>query len=249
MMNNVTADISTTISFFRRYFLGESLKNILIRLTVILSSIIIVWCGIVLALIIHMKCQRSKQMQKTSNTHHHHLYDSTLSLTKKRVKNQSKRNRRFNSSSSSLSSTRCYSIRHILSRLKRHCFFWPSSSRVNENSRDRSLSLTQRKTQSEPQPAISLLKTNKVQLVVEAMSRRPLTPASNRLNIGKKISLYREADSSSGDELRNLYSIENERKSPIEIDQRIFNTIGYNQLVSWIEENDFLIISFSFFFL
>jgi hypothetical protein len=92
-MNNVTTDISPTISFFRRYLLGDTYKNSLIRLTVILSAIVIVWSGIMLALIIHMKCQRTKQMLKTSNTHHH-LYDSNSSLTKRRY--PSKRNRRFN---------------------------------------------------------------------------------------------------------------------------------------------------------
>ena len=97
-MNNVTKDISPPINIFRRYLLGDSLKNSLIRLTVILSAIIIVWSGIVIALIIHMKCQRTKQILKTANTHHH-LYDSNSSLTRKRS-NCSKRNRCFNSSSS-----------------------------------------------------------------------------------------------------------------------------------------------------
>jgi hypothetical protein len=216
MMNNVTNDLSSTNNLFRRYLLGESMKNVFIRLTVILSSIIIVWCGIMFALIIHMKCQRAKQMLKTSNTHHH-LYDSNTSLTKKRS-NCPSRNRRFNSSSSSLSSTRCYSIGRILSQLKPHCFVWPSSI-VNENSINRSASLTKQKQQSETLPRNSYSTPNKVHLVVESMTRRSITANHNTVNIGKKISLYREIDNSSGDELKNLYSIKNELKPEIEIDQ------------------------------
>ncbi len=215
-MNNVTNEISLTNNLFRRYLLGESMKNIFIRLTVILSSIIIVWCGIMFALIIHMKCQRSKQMLKTSNTHHH-LYDSNTSLTKKRS-NCSKRNRRFNSSSSSLSSTRCYSIGRILSQLKPHCFVWPSSP-INENSINRSESLIKLKQKSESLPKTSYPTPNKVQLVVESMTRRSISGNHNTINIGKKISLYRETDNTSGDELKNLYSITNELKPQIEITQ------------------------------
>ncbi len=224
-MKNITNDISPTSSLFRRYLLGESAKNICIRLTVILSSIIIVWCGIICALIIHMKCQRAKQILKTSNTHHH-LYDSNTSLTKKRS-NYSKRNRRFNSSSSSLSSsTDCYSIRHILSQLKPHCIFWPRST-GNENSIDRSLSPTKRKQQIECLPKTSRSTPTKVQLLVESMA------SHNKFKIGKKNSLYRETDSSSGDELKNLYPIENNSKSQIEITQNTSNII---QLVYFISK-------------
>jgi hypothetical protein len=193
-MNNGTTDISPAINIFRRYLLGDTLKNSLIRLTVILSAIIIVWSGIVIALIIHMKCQRKKQMLKTSNTHHH-LYDSNSSLTRKRS-NSSKRNRRFNSSSSSLSSSCCYSIRRVFSQLKQHCIFWP-------------LSTSHRPTSAKKPKEVSSITPNRVQLVVETMGNQPSKPIHRPINIGKKISLYRETDSSSGDELRNFTPIEN----------------------------------------
>lgn len=214
MMNNATNEISQTNNLFRRYLLGESIKNIFIRLTVILSAITLVWCGIMFALIIHMKCQRTKQMLKTSNTHHH-LYDSSTSLTKKRS-NCSKRNRRFHSSSSSLSSTRCYSIRHILSQLKSHCIFWPRST-VNDNSINRSLSLNKRKKQMENQSKNSYSTPNKVQLVVESMTKQSLTANHNTINIGKKISLYHQTTNSSEDKLKNLYLNDNKSKTQTEI--------------------------------
>lgn len=214
-MNNVTYDISSTNNLFRHYLLGESVKNIFIRLTVILSAITLAWCGIMLALIIHTKCQRTKQMLKTSNTHHH-LYDSNSSLNKKR----SNRNRRFNSSSSSLSSTRCYSIRHILSELKQRCSFWPSST-INENPvcRTSSSLVKPKQQQIESSPRNIYSTPTKVQLVVESMTSRS---NQNSIKIGKRISLYREVDSSSGDQLKNLHSIENNLKSQTELNQ---NTI------------------------
>jgi hypothetical protein len=222
MMNNVTNEISLTNNFFRRYFLGESIRNIFIRLTVILSAIIIVWSGIMFALIIHMKCQRTKRMLKTTNTHHH-LYDSNTSLNKKRT-NCSKRTRRFNSSSSSLTSTRCYSIRHVLSQLKQRCVFWPSTT-IHENSIVRSSSFIKRKQPIETLPKTPPSTPNKVQLVVQSMARRSFISNPNKVRIGKKISLYHEADSSSGDELKNLHSIQDDLKSPIEINPNTSNTI------------------------
>jgi hypothetical protein len=201
MMNNVSYEISSTDNFFRHYLLGESIKNIFIRLTVILSSIILVWCGIMFALIIHTKCQRNKQMLKKSNTHHL-LYDSNSSLNKK-TPNRSKRIRRNHSSSSLSSSTRCYSIRHILSELKRRCGFWPSST-INENYRT-SLSIIKPKQQMENFSSTP----TKVQLVVESMTRHSIRSNHNSINIGKRISLYREADNSSGDQLKTRHSNEN----------------------------------------
>lgn len=208
MMNNLTNENSSTNNLFRQYLLGESIKNIFIRLTVILSAIIFVWCGIMCALIIHMKCQRTKQMLKTSSTHHH-LYDSNSSLTRKRS-NCSKRNRRFHSSSSSLSSTRCYSIRQILSQLKSHCSFWPSSN-LNENP------ITKQKKQVEYRQNHSHSRPNQVQLVVESMTRRSLIHNQNRIDSEKKNSLYLPINNSSGDELINLNSVDNKSKSQIEI--------------------------------
>ena len=205
---NGTANLSMTGSFFRRYLLGESLNNILLRLTMILSAIILVWSGIMLALIIHTKCERRKQLRRTSNSHHH-LYDSSTSLTR------SQRNRRFQSSTSSLTSARCYSIRRLFSQLKAHCFFWPSSTaRRTENSTEQLAALDRRQRRDETLlPSSSRSTSNKVQLVVEAMTRRPL-PSKHRLfYLRKKGSFYRETDSSSGDESRTLYS--DERDQPL----------------------------------
>ncbi len=216
-MNNVSYENSSTDNFFRHYLLGESVKNIFIRLTVILSAIILVWCGIMFALIIHTKCQRNKQMLKTSNTHHH-LYDSNSSLNKKRP-NRVKRVRRCHSSTSSLSSTRCYSIRHILSELKRRCGFWPSSP-INENSTFRTSStIIVPKQLSESYSKSASLTPTKAQLVVEAMTRRSVYTSRNSKSLGKRLSLYRDADSSSGDHLKSLHSVDNNLKSSIELNQ------------------------------
>ncbi|CAF3454885.1 unnamed protein product [Rotaria sp. Silwood1] len=221
-MNNVTTDISLTTSIFRRYLLGESLKSILIRLTVILSAIIVVWSGIMVALIIHMKCQRSKQMIKTSIPHHH-LYDSSSSLARKQS-NRSKRNRRFNSSTIC-----CYSICHFLSQLKQHCIFCPSKSLSstidNENLKNRLSPKTKRKLRKESISVNSCSNSNNVQIMVEAMTKRSLNRNYNLVNIGKKISLYRETDSSSGDELKNFSTFDNDRKPSMEINPNTSNIV------------------------
>ncbi|CAF2845621.1 unnamed protein product [Rotaria sp. Silwood2] len=234
-MNNVTTEISPATSIFRRYLLGESFKSILIRLTVILSAIIVVWSGIMIALIIHMKCQRSKQMIKTSIPHHH-LHDSSSSLTRKQS-NRSKRNRRFDSSSSS--STCCFSICHFLSQLRQHCIFCPShlsSSPIeNENSKNRSSPKTKRKQRKESVSVNSCSNSNNVQIVIEAMNKQSLSRNYNVVNIGKKISLYRETDSSSGDELKSFYTFDKDQKPSIEINSNTSNIIqlrepkDYNQ--------------------
>ena len=215
----MTNEISLTNSLFRRYLLGESIRNIFIRLTVILSAIILVWCGIMFALVIHTKCRRTKQMLKTSNTHHHHLYDSTLSLNRNRS-NRWKRNRRFNSSTSTLSSTSCCSIRHILSQLKQRCGFWPSST-VNENSFQQIPSLTKSGQQVETVARSFYSTPSKVQIVVEMMTKRSVNLNHNLINIGKRISLYREGESSSGEQFKNLHLIDPNREHSPNIDNTI----------------------------
>ena len=216
MMNNLTNEISSKDSFFRRYLLGESIKNIFIRLTVILSAIILVWCGIMCALIIHTKCQRKKQMLKTSNTHHH-LYDSTSSLNKKR----SKRNRRVNPSALSTSGN---SIRRILSELKQRCGF-QSSPIANENSVHRTSSVPKLKRQSDTLPNCNST-PNKIQLVVESMSSRSII---SHHSVGKRISLYQEGESLSGDQLKSLHSITDHSSPRIQVNPNTSNSI---QLVS-----------------
>ena len=163
------------------------------------------------ALVIHTKCRRTKQMLKTSNTHHH-LYGSTLSLNRNRS-NRWKRNRRFNSSTSTLSSTSCCSIRHILSQLKQRCGFWPSLTKPGQQ-----VETVARSFYSTP---------SKVQIVVEMMTKRSVNLNHNLINIGKRISLYREGESSSGEQFKNLHLIDPNREHSPNID----NTI---QIV-WIE--------------
>lgn len=206
MMMNITTDISSTNSLFRRYLLGESIKNIFIRLTVILSAIILVWCGIMCALIIHTKCQRTKQLSKNANTHHH-LYDSTTSLTKTRS-NRCKRNRRLNSSSCYCCC--CCSIRDLFSQLKQRCGFWPSSSSsiANDISIQQIASITKTK-----QPVETIAKTihstpSRVQIVVETIAEPSMNINQNLPTIGKRISLYRGGGraSSTGDQLHNFHS-------------------------------------------
>ncbi|CAF3450987.1 unnamed protein product [Rotaria socialis] len=228
MMNNGTAEPFLTTSIFRRYLLGESFESVLIRLTIILSAIVVVWTGIMLALIIHTKCQRSKQILKTS-VPHHHLCDSNSSLTRKRP-NRSKQNRRYDSSSSTCCNTVCY----FLSELMQRCIFCPSSSSssssvVNENSKIESSLIKQEKKQGEFMPMNSQANSSKVQLVVEAMTRRSFSRNKNVFNIGKKISSYRETESSSGDELKSFYLCDNDQKSPIEMHANTSNVVHLMQ--------------------
>lgn len=213
MMNNISLEISSTNNFFRRYLLGESIRNIFIRLTVILSAIILVWCGIMCALIIHTKWQRNKQMSKNANTHHH-LYDSTLSLTKKRP-NRCKRNRRVYSSNSSLSSSYCCcSISELLLRLKQRCGFWPAPSMAQENSVQQIASITKSKQHLDTKAKSLHSTSSKVQIVVEKVAESPMNSHRNSTNIGKRISLYRGGGGScSGEQLRNLHLPERQSSS------------------------------------
>ena len=131
-MNNRTTDMPMTSSFFRRYLLGESFRNILIRLTVIASAIILVWCGIMLALIVHMKCQRTKQMQKTSNNQQ--LYGNRTSLDKTQS-NRSECQAHYQSPASP-PPQRCCSIVRFLLQLKRCCIFL-AIGRAHQSHHDR----------------------------------------------------------------------------------------------------------------
>ncbi|CAF3917491.1 unnamed protein product [Rotaria magnacalcarata] len=226
MMNNGTAELFLTTSFFRRYLLGESFESVLIRLAIILSAIVVVWSGIMLALIIHTKCQRSKQMLKAS-VPHHHLCDSNSSLTKRRS-NRSKQNRRYDSSSSTCCCTICY----FLSELMQRCIFCPSSSSssvVNENSKIESSVIKQEKHQRESMPMNSHVNSSKVQLVVEAMTRRSFSRNKSVFKIGKKMSSYRETESSSGDELKSFYLCDNDQKSPMEMHANTSNVVHLMQ--------------------
>lgn len=78
-------------NFFHRYLLGESLKHIFIRLLFILLIIIIIWCFIIIILFIYIKYRKRKQIENI-------LFDNTLN-------SNFKRNTRFNSSSTSISTT------------------------------------------------------------------------------------------------------------------------------------------------
>ena len=49
-------------SFFKEYFLGESIKHILFRLTFILSIIILFWFGMICTCMIRNRSQKKKQM-------------------------------------------------------------------------------------------------------------------------------------------------------------------------------------------
>lgn len=207
-MNNETQNNSMKISGLTHYLLGESIKNIFIRLTVILAAIILVWSGIMLALIIHTKYQRMKQMQKLSNSHHHHfLYDSTSSLNKARP---TQRNRRFDTSTSSLTSGPCLCFRQVFTQLKEHCFFWPSSREAyNEDIINQSRPDLRSKLRQEPIASTSSLpSSNKIQFVVEAMTRRPVTSNHQRMTQGRRTLIHREMDSSSGDEARHVELLE-----------------------------------------
>lgn len=228
-MNNVTIEDSATTSFFRQYLLGESLKNILIRLTIILSAIIVVWSGIMLALIIHTKCQRSKQMLKKTSIPHHHLYDSNTSLTRKRSSHP-KRIRHFNSSLC------CSSIVDFLSQFKRRCLLCPSlpssTSIDNENSKMHSSPIVARKPRIESTTKNSCSTASKIHLVVEAMTRRSPSCNYNAVKVRKKSSIFRETESSSGDELKTFYPFEHDQTFPISTSSNASNNFQVLLLVS-----------------
>lgn len=186
-MNNATGDVPPTMNFFRRHFLGTSFQHILLRLSLILSSIIVVWCGIMLGLIIHTKCQRMKQIQKGSTTHHHHLTESTSSLTRNRP-NKTPRN------PSTLNPCR------ILSRLFSRLF---SSSRVESIERNGISTGKQNKIEL---IAInnSRSTSNKIQHVVRAIKRRSTRFNQQNSRNDRKLNQFGETDSSSGEESKTI---------------------------------------------
>jgi hypothetical protein len=148
-MKNITAVVHMTNSFFREYLLGESLKNILIRLTFILSGTIIVWFCMVLIITLCMGYQRRKQMQHSLNSHHH-LYDSMLNLTTNQC-NDLHQSYRYSSLSPTIPSLRSDSV------AKQKYLFGTKSIQ-----------------QRYPEENKLLINPNKTQAAVEAMSRPPL---------------------------------------------------------------------------
>jgi hypothetical protein len=78
MMNNITRRNHVKLPFFRRYLLGESLENILIRLIIILSASIIIWCCMMLIQFLRIRYQRRKQMEKILNLEENCRYNSSL---------------------------------------------------------------------------------------------------------------------------------------------------------------------------
>ena len=223
MMNNETKNDSMNIGTFSQYLLGESVKNILIRLSVILSSIILVWSGIMLALIIHTKYQRMKQMQKLTNSHHHHhhhLHDSTSSLNKTR----SHRNHPVDATNSS----RCFALRRLLSQLKDRCFFWPSArQRTDENYAIR---------RSKPRQGTIPHSSTKVQFVVEAMSRKPFTVVHRPIKQSEKVFVRSEIEISNVEETKTVEKVEKAIEmtnvavtSPIDSTKRLYELHQLNK--------------------
>ena len=230
-MKNITKEVSPTTSFFHRHLLGESIKGVLIRLTVILSAIIVVWCGLTVALFLYTKYQRSKPNLKTSITQHH-LYDSNTSLTRKRS-NRFKHNHRFSSSLS----TFCNSVHFFLSQLKRHCVLCPSSlpsSTGNEDAESQSSSLKNRNQCMRPVPsASSHSNSNQTRLAIEAMTKRSLSCNYKAIDIEKKLSSYRGTSSSNGNKSKNFCSYDHGQLSDLEVNPKTSNTV---QLVFLIGE-------------
>ncbi|CAF1544773.1 unnamed protein product [Adineta ricciae] len=202
-MNNVTIELPESVNIFHRYLLGESLKNSLIRLTVILSVIILVWLGMLLALIIHLKCQRSRQRLKSSTSHH--LHESDKEPVRK-CSEQFGRSRRFDSSVSSISSIRCHSLRRNCFRLKRFCFFWSSSTNDNEQPDKRSSISGNQRDAIRVNPIVTPIR---LQVTLANTVKRPSA------NVGLKLSSYHDISSSSGEELKNLCAIEDEHDKQI----------------------------------
>ena len=223
-MNDETREISMTIGFFRRYLLGTAIHNILIRFTLILSVILIIWCGIMVALIIHTKCQRAKQTQKGTNNHrlhhHHHLHDSTSSLTKSRPSNTTQK-MKSEESNSSLRSSGCYSFCRFFSLLKRRCLCCLCSS-----SNRRQNSVERQKTRAEViQPNDSLLMASRVHLVVEAMTRHPVRGHQTLLDKNENSSFVYEADSFDVDELQDQQTCQTQEKITVKNPKRIISGI------------------------
>ncbi|CAF0847685.1 unnamed protein product [Adineta ricciae] len=88
-MNNLTQDSSDTPSLFKKYFLGESPTNILLRLALIILFILLIWCILTIILIFYIRYQRKKHLQYFNESHHHPMYGSKLNLTNTNVKRRS----------------------------------------------------------------------------------------------------------------------------------------------------------------
>jgi hypothetical protein len=157
-------------SVFHRYLLGESLRNIFLRFTIILSSILFVWCGIMLALLIHTRCQRRKQLQK-KQSNHHQVYDSNLSLNK----SQTKFNRRFHSSDGLFHSLCCKHLRSCFVRLRNRCFSGTNPTHfVSEPTPPQSSVEPRQPNETMPRQSTNRAsqRSNRLQIAVQSMSRQ-----------------------------------------------------------------------------
>ncbi|CAF0744969.1 unnamed protein product, partial [Didymodactylos carnosus] len=173
---------STTPNFWRKYLLGDGLKNgdkiaIAIRALVILSAIGLVWLGIALALIIHLKCQKNR-LSSINNG----LNDSTTSIP-----NKTKRSRMKNRARHQIA---FHSFDRLLPRLKRRLFWKRQTSLMS--SKKKSFERCSKEKQKQPILTGTILIEPK---------QRTLLPVKRLLKLsGSRNNHKLESDSSSGDE-------------------------------------------------
>ncbi|CAF0977394.1 unnamed protein product [Didymodactylos carnosus] len=172
---------STASNFWRKYLLGDGLKNghqtaIGIRALVILSAIVLVWFGIALALIIHIKCKKNGLLSINNG-----LHDSTTSIPNKTkrslIKTRVRRQISF------------HSINNLLPRLKRRLVCQRQTSHVSLKKKSFE-NYSKEKQKLSPRRATILFKTKKHSSLTDKHVKRTDTKNNHKV----------ESDSSSGDE-------------------------------------------------
>lgn len=116
---NVSNSLGSTVrpsDSIHSYLLGESVKNVILRLTLILTAIVVIWACMIAVSVIRSRYQRRRQTFRSSHNLHHLAFEST---TKNLMSNQRKQVCRFDSSSTTMTMRKGNVLGRILPSIKR----------------------------------------------------------------------------------------------------------------------------------
>ena len=177
MTNSSSSSVASALhptGAIHSYLLGESVKNVVLRLTLILTAIISIWSCMIAVSMIRTRYRRRKQTFKSSHSLHHLTFENAKSVG---MTHPSQRRSRFDSSSTPLSRKKTNVFERILPSIKRPV--------RKETVAYRSVLKKEQHPPSDPA---------KIHAVIEAMTRRSFTSShrgsleKNPLPYGEEIS-------------------------------------------------------------